>query len=122
MAVEHLLCADLVPGVRCFRSMRFRDGTWTETLHEHVPSHRISRAAAHEALRSIAARVEEWPANFILSSYLNSRSGTPERYPGFTSTVSYPEGGVVRVTVTARNTWASCDRVVEPAAFRPTKS
>ena len=115
---RQMLCPELKSSDLCFKSMRYRSGEWTETLHKHIPSRRISQDSALEALRRIAARSAEWPEVFILHSQLNDRRGGPERYPGFTHNVSYPEEGVVRHTASAGDAWASYDRVVNSEEFR----
>ena len=89
-----------------------------EVLHEHIPMRRISESSSVEALRTIAAIADDWPAVFALHSSLNTRRGGPNCYPGFTHVVSYPEPGVHRHSVSANNAWAMFDVVTNALRFR----
>ena len=40
---RHEPCPELKTSELCFRSHRYRDGAISETLHEHIPAHRMSR-------------------------------------------------------------------------------
>lgn len=71
-----------------------------------------------EALNSLVARYSEWPGDWILSSLQNARTGAPERYPGFTHDVTYPEPGVLRHTSSGTNIHSWCDTVISKASFR----
>jgi hypothetical protein len=79
----------------------------------------MSQESAREALRSLVARFSAWPGEWILGSLLNSRGGKPQRYPGFTHDVSYPEAGVLRHTVSGTRLHAWCDSVISTQSFRP---
>jgi hypothetical protein len=114
----HHLCPHLVPGQMCFRAKTYNEGVFETVFHEHVPSHRISQKSAKEVLRSLVARYSEWPGTFILRSHLNKQGHNPERYPGFTHHVSYPEPGAIRHTVSGPRVHAWNDSVLSKAAFR----
>lgn len=114
----HQLCPELTKGVRCFRSRRYREGEFLDVHHEHIPVRRMSHDAALEALRALIVCAAEWPSSFVLRSLLNSRPGSPERYPGFQHDVSYPETGVVRYVTSSGNYWSWFDLVVLPKSFR----
>jgi hypothetical protein len=121
MYTRHQICRILKPREACFRSRRYSEGEVYDILHEHVPSHRISKDVAIEVLRSLVGSSAGWPATWILHSRLNTRSGGPSTYPGFLSDVSYPEEGVIRFTVSSGNDWAWFEKVICVDAFRVAK-
>jgi hypothetical protein len=112
------VCPDLAPRQMCFRVRDRKDGDVRSLFHQHIPAHRISQERAHEALRSLVARYSEWSGEWLLNSLLNNRGREPERYPGFTHNVSYPEAGVLRHTVSGTNVHAWCDSIVSSQSFR----
>lgn len=118
----YCLCSGLLAKEVCFCVREYKEGIFETVYHGHVPASRISQARAHEALRSLVARYSGWPGEWLLHSLLNSRSGQPQRYPGFTHDVSYPEPGVLRHTVRGTNVHAWCDTVVSNKQFRPALS
>lgn len=116
--IGHHLCEGLVPSEVCFCVRGYREGEVETVYHGHVPTYRISQDRSHEALRSLVALYSGWPGDWLLHSLLNSRSGGPERYPGFTRDVSYPEPGVLRHLVSGTKVHAWCDRVISKQQFR----
>ena len=114
----HQVCPDLAPRQLCFCAREYREGTFYTVFHQHVPGHRLSQERAHEALRSLVARYSEWPGEWVLNSLLNDRGRQPQRYPGFTHGVSYPEAGVLRHTVSGTRVHAWCDTVISKQSFR----
>jgi hypothetical protein len=115
---SYQVCPDLAVREVCFCVREYKEGLFHDIFHQHVPAHRISQERAHEALRSLVARYSEWPAEWVLNSLLNDRGHKPQRYPGFTYDVSYPEAGVLRHTVSGTAVHAWCDSVVSKQSFR----
>lgn len=115
---RYRLCPDLSPKQKCIRVQRYKEGRSEEVFHEHIPSHRLSQASEVEALRALASHYAAWPAIFILHSYLNGRKAGPQRYPGFTNHVEYPEEGVIRRYFGAHGVTAWSDTVVTASDFR----
>ena len=115
----HCICPGLELKQLCFCLRKYKDGIFTTVFHEHVPAYRLSQDTAHEALRALVVRYSEWPGEWILGSLLNKRGGKPQRYPGFTHDVSYPEAGVLRHTVSGTGFHAWCDSVISKQSFRP---
>jgi hypothetical protein len=115
----HDLCTGLVPKEVCFCVRKYKEGVFETVYHVHVPAYRLSTDSGHEALRSFVAQYSGWPSEWFLHSLLNNRSGKPQRYPGFTCDVGYPEPGVLRHTVRGTNVHAWCDRVIAKRQFRP---
>ena len=112
------ICPDLAARQVCFRVREYKEGLFHCVFHGHVPAHRISQDRASEALRSLIVRYAEWPGEWILNSLLNDRGGQPQRYPGFTHDVSYPESGVLRHAVSGARVHAWCDIVISKKNFR----
>lgn len=112
------LCPDLRAGDKCFRVQRYNEGKFDQLFHEHVPSHRLSLESELEVLRGLAGYYAGWEGTFILHSRLNSRPGGPSRYPVLMHHVSYPEGGVIRRTVSAGSASAWSDAVLSRENFR----
>ena len=112
------VCPDLVFRQMCFCVREYKEGEFHRLLHHHVPAHRMPQSRANEALRSLVARYSQWPGEWVLSSLLNDRGRQPQRYPGFTHDVSYPEAGVLRHTVSGTNVHAWCDSVISNQSFR----
>ena len=115
----HCICPDLKPKQLCFCVREYKEGLFHTVLHEHMPAQRLSQESTQEALRSLVARYSGWPGEWILRSLLNTRGSQPERYPGFTHDVSYPEAGVFRHTVSGTGVHAWCDSVISNQDFRP---
>lgn len=115
---EFHLCPNLSVRQICFCVREYKEGLFHDVFHSHVPAYRISQERAHEALRSLVARYSEWPGEWILNSLLNDRGHQPQRYPGFTHDVSYPEAGVLRYTVSGTRVHAWCDTVISKKDFR----
>lgn len=113
------VCSNLLPRQRCFCVRKYSERAFTTVFHEHVPSHRLSQERTLESLRALVACCSQWPADWVLHSLLNKRGKSPEQYPGFRSDTSYPEPGVLRLTVSGTNIHARCDEVVSPKGFRP---
>ena len=116
--MSHQLCPELKTSELCFRSHGYRNGAISETMHEHIPAHRISQESAREAVRALAEHSAGWPAVFMLHSRLNNTSGGPPRYPTFVTNVSYPEEGVVRYTISSGDGWAWFNKVINLQDFR----
>lgn len=118
MYERHQLCERLSHGSICFRAMRYVDGKFEESCHEHVPAHRISESRSFEVLRSLVALASAWNGRFVVQSHLNRRGGDPVCYPGFTYHTVYPEPGALRQYVSAHMAHAWFDRVLSKSAFR----
>ena len=116
------VCPDLAVRQVCFCVREYKEGLFQNVFHHHVPAHRISQERTHEALRSLVARYSEWPGEWVLNSLLNNRGREPQRYPGFTHHVSYPEAGVLRHTVSSTRLHAWCDTVISKQTFRSSAS
>ena len=90
------LCPSLAYGEICFCALNYDEGKFEGVGHEHIPAQRIAQERSLEVLRSLVARFSEWPAKYVIHSYLNRRPGVPHCYPGFTTHASYAEPGVIR--------------------------
>lgn len=111
-------CPQLSPKEKCVRVLRYNDGVFAETFHEHAPSHRLSVDGELDSLRALIEHCAGWNETFILYSRLNSRKGGPSRYPRLISHVSYPEAGVIRRYLSSSNVIAWFDTVILPHDFR----
>ncbi len=118
MYEQFKLCPNLEAGEKCFRVLEYRRGEISEVFHEHVPANRISLDSAMEALRALVSQFGGWSGRFTLHSRLNNRRGRPEKYPEFTSHVTYPEAGAIRRYVDFSNISSWVDEVVNSETFR----
>ena len=115
------LCDKLKPKVKCFRFVQYRDGSFEQRFHEHIPTHRISESSSTNVLKSLICRFtaeDGLSAEHILLSYINKRGKAPPfYYDGLTCHVVQPEAGVLR-RYCGTNTKAWYDEVFSPSKFR----
>lgn len=113
------LCPDLLSGEKCIVLRRYASGNYERLIHEHVPSHRLSKDNTINLLKtlvigSVRRSDDEIPS--IVGYYLNGRGQKPARR-SIPITPAYPEPGVLRIYC-GTNTMAWCDEVVAEDSYR----
>ena len=112
------LCVTLKAKQKCFRILKYREGTFAEIFHEHVPKHRISNDNAIACMKTLIARHRSLGDFDVLRGYLNKRGKKPSAMEFGQVHVEYPEPGVLRKYLSHFNTTIFVDEVISPDKFR----
>lgn len=115
----HDVCEQLGEGEWCFRVKRYQDGGHVSLVHQHIPRNRMSQDRALEVHRALIPTLDNWTAEWVISSNQNGRVGGSERYPGFQFSLSHPCKGVVRKYISSGNTTAWIDTFVGNSGETP---
>ena len=112
------LCATLKAKQKCFRILKYREGTYVEIFHEHVPKHRISNDNAIAWMKTLIVKHRSLGDSDILRGYLNRRGKKPSAMEFGRIYVEFPEPGVLRKYLSHANTCIFVDEVINPDKFR----
>ncbi len=113
------LCSDLRDGEKCIVLSRYAGVNFERLIHEHVPSHRLSKDNTINLLKTLvigSARRSDDELHSIVGYFLNGRGREPARR-AMPITVKYPEPGVLRIYC-GTDIMAWCDDVVSKNHFR----
>lgn len=112
------ICGALKANEKCFCLYEYKEGSYNELFHQHVPNHRISGDGASEFMKSLVVRHSALGDPEILRCYLNSRGKSPSAISLGKVITEYPEPGVIRKYYSCGNTSAWYDEVITPTKFR----
>jgi hypothetical protein len=112
------VCVQLGPKEKCFRLRKYKEGTYVDIFHEHIPRHRISADNTHEFMKILLACNMRLDNSTLLHAYLNDRGKKPRSFELCQIVVEYPEPGVFRKYYSNRDYSAWFDEVIDENKFR----
>ncbi len=118
MHTSYRVCSRLKSSERCFRLFEYNDGEFVELFHEHVPNHRISSDEAFQFTRALLIKYSALGDREILRTFVNNRSGNPEKIQLIVGHTEFPEAGVFRRYFNSSPYMAWIDEVTDKSRFR----